>query len=80
MISEENLQVIESHLGAENPAGEIRKDIPDMKITRCSESDMVEEPFRSYERFNLYLVDSSESCWKITHDPLDATGVVLAKK
>jgi hypothetical protein len=58
-----------------------RRDFPGLSVTRCDVSDLgVERPFRQYQRFNLYLVDASEHCWRLTDDPARATGVVLAAK
>jgi hypothetical protein len=58
-----------------------RRDFPALSITRCDASDLgVEQPFRQYHRFNLYLVDASEHCWRLTADPARATGLVVAAK
>jgi hypothetical protein len=58
-----------------------RRDFPNLSLTRCDVSDLgVEPPFRQYPRFNLYLVDASDHCWRITADPARATGVVVAAK
>ncbi|MGD0474123.1 MAG: hypothetical protein ABSB70_13060 [Candidatus Velthaea sp.] len=58
-----------------------RQDFPELSLTRCDVSDLgVEPPFRVYERFNLYLVDASDHCWRLTADPARATGVVVAAK
>jgi hypothetical protein len=58
-----------------------RRDFPGLSLTRCDVSDLgVERPFREYARFNLYLVDAREHCWRLTADPARATGVVVAAK
>jgi len=58
-----------------------RHDFPGLSVTRCDVSDLgVEPPFRQYPRFNLYLVDASDHCWRLTADPARATGVVVAAK
>ena len=58
-----------------------RRDFPGLSLTRCDVSDLgVEQPFRQYQRFNLYLVDASDHCWRLTADPARATGVVVAAK
>jgi hypothetical protein len=58
-----------------------RHDFPGLSLTRCALSDLgVEQPFRQYHRFNLYLVDASDHCWRLTADPARATGVVVAAK
>jgi hypothetical protein len=54
---------------------------PGLSLTRCNLSDMLaEEPFREYPRFNIYLVDGSDHCWRFTSDPACATGLVVAEK
>jgi hypothetical protein len=58
-----------------------RHDFPGLSLTRCDVSDLgVEQPFRQYPKFNLYLVDASDHCWRFTADPAHATGVVVAAK
>jgi hypothetical protein len=58
-----------------------RHEFPGLSLTRCDVSDLgVEQPFRQYRRFNLYLVDASDHCWRLTADPARATGVVVAAK
>ncbi len=53
-----------------------RNDFPGLSLTRCDLSDLgVEEPFREYPRFNLYLIDASDHCSHLTADPACATGV-----
>lgn len=58
-----------------------RREFPGLSLTRCDLSDLgVEEPFRQYPRFNLYLVDASDHCYRLTTDPERATGIVVAAK
>ncbi len=58
-----------------------RNDFPGISLTRCDLSDLgVEEPFREYPRFNLYLIDARDHCSHLTADPACATGVVIARK
>ena len=68
--------------GGELPAGvELRRDFPGVQITRCDASDMgVEQPFREYPGYQLYLVDGNDHCWRMTLDPERATGVVIARR
>jgi len=66
--------------GADSAAGEFRQQFPGVSMTRCDLSDMGDEPpFRQLSQFNLYLVDRSEHCWRLTSDPARATGIVLAR-
>ena len=49
--------------------------------TRCDASDLADDqPFRSYERCALYLLDGRDHCMKITDDPTAATGLVVVAK
>jgi hypothetical protein len=59
----------------------IRRAVGGLSVTQCDESDMgVETPFRQYPKFNLYLVDASQHCWRLTADPARASGLVVARK
>ena len=84
-LSDEAMSKIEAALGPADAdtkalAG-LRGGLPGLSLTRCDLSDLgVEEPFRQYPRFNLYLVDASDHCWRITADPARATGLVVAEK
>jgi hypothetical protein len=84
-LNEDALARIEGVLGAQDadPAAlaAFRRDFPRLSFTRCDLSDLgVEEPFRQYPSFNLYLVDASDHCYRLTTDPERATGVVVAAK
>lgn len=83
-LGAEDLVRIESVLGAEDAAAApsaLKALFPKLSLTRADSSDMgVEEPFREFPAFTLYLVDGSDHCWKITTDPACATGLVLVTK
>lgn len=84
MIAEERLDQItevvrRAGLNAQT-LGALREAFPDLHFTRCRDDDIgVEQPFRSADGFNLYLVDGREHCLVLTQDPANATGVVLAE-
>jgi hypothetical protein len=59
---------------------ELRSRFPHLSWTRCEASDVIEEPFRSYSRFEVHLVDRSDHCVQITADPERATGIVVAER
>jgi hypothetical protein len=59
---------------------ELRRRFPSLSWTWCDATDVAEEPFRSYPRFDVHLLDSADHCSHITADPTRATGVVLAKR
>jgi hypothetical protein len=56
----------------------LRQRFPRLTVTRCDASDVdVETPFRTLARVSLYLVDSSDHCWRLTTDAARATGLVV---
>ncbi len=84
-LSAEDLAGIDALLGAPDADAQaiaaIRKRFPKMSLTRCDASDVgVETPFREYERFDLYLVDGSSHCWRLTPSPEEATGLVVVAR
>ncbi len=81
-LSAEELAGIDALLGAADADAQaparIRQRFPRLSITRCDPSDMGgEAPFREYKRFDLYLVDSSSHCWRLTENLDEATGLVV---
>jgi hypothetical protein len=84
-LSEADVRHIETLLaaapGGEHPAAAVRRSLPGLSLTRCDVSDMSGEiPFRETPHYALYLVDGSSHCWRITSDPVQATGVVVAAR
>jgi len=59
---------------------QLRSRFPYLSWTRCDASDVTEEPFRTYSRFDVHLVDRTDHCVQITADPARATGIVLADR
>ena len=59
---------------------QLRSRFPHLSWTRCDATDVTEEPFRTYSRFDVHLVDRSDHCVQITADPARATGIVLADR
>lgn len=65
--------------GGPQLAAQFRALLPGRSITCCEVSDMgADEPFRRFDAVDLHLVDGRDHCWRLTHDPTCATGVVLA--
>jgi len=58
----------------------LRRRFPLLSWTRCDASDVTEAPFQSFARFDVHLLDGSDHCVRITADPAQATGIVLAKR
>lgn len=85
MITQDDLVRIDGLLAAPpaapNPFADFRRRFPGLSLTRCDAADMSgEEPFRAYPKFDLYLVDGRDHCWRITDDPDAATGIVVAAR
>lgn len=57
---------------------ELRRRFAHLSWTKCAAADVVETPYRSYQRFDIHLLDSADHCAHITEDPSRATGIVLA--
>ncbi len=58
----------------------LRRLFPEIHFTHCSDDDVIgATPVREQDRFNLYLVDSSNHCFGFTCDPTLASGVVVAE-
>jgi hypothetical protein len=84
-LSDADVRHIETLLatlpGGEQAVAAVRRSLPGLSLTRCDVSDMGgETPFRETPRYALYLVDGSRHCWRITGDPTQATGVVVAAR
>lgn len=83
-FSHEEMSRLESLLhdaaGVPQAAAQVPCLFPGKSVTRCDASDMgAESPFRRFDAFDLYLVDGRDHCWRITGDPAEATGIVLAR-
>jgi len=84
-LTESHLAKLEMLLGSTEPTGNplagFRQQFPGLSLTRCDPLDMSgEEPFRAFPKFDLYLVDGSDHCWRLTDDPVEATGIVVAER
>lgn len=84
-IAIETLNEIESALAeftkiTNNPLPLLKDCFPGLPFVRLSARDIDEPPFRTLETYNLYLLDASEHCVKLTTDPAMATGVVVAQR
>ena len=62
-------------------AAALRSRYPGVSFSCCDAADMSgEEPYRRYGGFDFYLVDGSGHCARLTDDPVEATGVIVAEK
>lgn len=62
-----------------SPLPQIRAGLPGLTVTRCDADDMRgESPYRRSGAYDLFLVDTSNHCWRIIDDLQAASGVVIA--
>jgi hypothetical protein len=57
----------------------LRNMFPDITFVRCSARDMDAPPFRISNRYQLYLLDRSETCIHLTDRLECADGVIVAE-
>ena len=85
MLEAELLDDFASNLGGSESlrrgAAALRSRYPGISFSCCDAADLSgEEPYRRYGGFDLYLVDGSGHCARLTDDPVEATGVIVAEK
>lgn len=79
-VLDEILAFVNAEGGEANVIPKLRERWPDMHFTHCLEDELcLEEPVREGETANVYVVDGSEHCMKITKDPDTATGILIAE-
>jgi hypothetical protein len=84
-INPETAEQIQSMLTASATTAEriasVRTNITGLSITRCDASDMdAEQPWFEATDLNVYLIDTSDHCVRITNAPQQATGLIIAVK
>jgi hypothetical protein len=85
MITEDVLNAICEYASGqvigEPLVADLRKQYPDYHFTWCFDEDIgaTARPWAERENFNIYLVNSSDHCSKLSNDPESASGVVLAE-
>jgi hypothetical protein len=56
----------------------LRKQFPHLSFSKCDASDVIETPFSSYPGCDLHLLNGKDHCVRITSEPAEATGIILA--
>lgn len=83
-IKAEDLQAIETLVAAakreSSPYAMLREKFPHLSWSRCDASDVLEEPFRSFDGYDLHLLDVSDHCPTVVRDIDAATGFILATR
>lgn len=73
--------LLEGEGSAADRIASLRNTFPGVSLTRCDASDMdTETPVLQTQGFDVYLIDTSEHCVKITTQPEAATGLIVAEK
>lgn len=84
MLNQETLEQIATGLQDqeidEQTVQALRNAWPDVHFTYCTDDDIHSgKPVFESEKFNLYLVSSSDTCLALTPDLSKATGLVIAE-
>lgn len=75
------LGILNTTAAGANPVPAIRAAFPGLTVSRVDALDMRgESVFQQLAAFQLFLVDTSDHCWKIVTDPAAASGVVVTAK
>jgi hypothetical protein len=83
-LNESQINAIEASIQELQAAGDalipgLRGKFPDIVFVRCDASDMDGKPFRSSNKTQLYLLDRSEVCIRLTDILERADGVIVAE-
>ena len=83
-LNESQITSIETSIKALQAIGDpltpgLRKLFPDITFVRCSATDMDAPPFRTSDKYQLYLMDRSEACIRLTDRLESADGVIVAE-
>ena len=57
----------------------LRSLFPDITFVRCSASDMDALPYRMASRYQLFLMDRSQGCIRLTDRLEHADGIIVAE-
>jgi hypothetical protein len=84
-LSIEDIEAIGALLGAPDAGAEalakVRASFPGLPVTGADASDLdTETPFRRYDRYDLFLVDGRQHCWRLTSELEQASGLVVAAR
>jgi len=71
---------IKALMATENPLiPGLRSMFPGVTFVRCSAQDMDSPPYRTSNKFQLFLLDRSEACIRLTDELECADGVIVAE-
>lgn len=83
-MNESQIASIETSIKALQSIGDpltpgLRKLFPEITFVRCSATDMDAPPFRTNNKYRLYLLNRSEACIRLTDSLECADGVIVAE-
>jgi len=79
-VLDEILVFVNAQGGSADVVPKLREQWASIHFTHCLEDELcLEKPVREGDTANVYVVDGSEHCMKITSDPDFATGVLIAE-
>jgi len=83
-LNESQINAIEASIQELQAVGEalipgLRGKFPEIIFVRCDASDMEGKPYRSSNKVELYLLDRSEMCIRLTDQLASADGVIVAE-
>lgn len=83
-LNESQIISIEASIKALQDVGDpllpgLRGLFPDIAFVRCNAQDMDSAPYRSDKKYQIYLMDRSELCIKLTDSLESADGVIVAE-
>lgn len=83
-LNESQIIAIENSIKALRATGNsltprLRSLFPDIVFVRCDAGDMDATPYRSGTHYQLYLLDRSEVCIRLTDSLESADGVIIAE-
>lgn len=84
-LSELEMARIDALLGALGDAAQpqtlalaLQRLVPGVALRQCDAGDVLEDPYLSTGACDVHLLDTSSHCIRVTGDPAEATGLLLA--
>lgn len=60
---------------------DLRRSLPGVSLSLCDAADVdAARRFRSFPGFDLFLVDGRDQGWRLTLEPSEATGLIIARR
>lgn len=83
-LNESQIAAIENSIKALRATGNrlmpgLRSRFPEISFVRCDAGDMEGTPYCSGEHYQLYLIDRSDVCIRLTEQLESADGVIIAE-